>query len=214
MEVLVEGLKTGKKFPKQVKVWKLNKYEMVDFNDLNEYQKEREVQIAIVNTEGMIKSRQNWIKMMDALAVATLGTDLREVEQVAGPARIGSGEKKVGGSGRVLTSLYQDGARVYYNYTNDAGKVLKGWVGSAAWRKLLTPNLKKGVAFGLQPLYNTYMITGVDQMDDMKVYKKALKNAAIVFLVIISATAVLYTSVSILKNSIDQSREQRCEAIK
>ncbi|QYW02621.1 hypothetical protein CPT_Marzo_079 [Stenotrophomonas phage Marzo] len=136
MEVLVEGLKNGKKFPKQVKVWKLNKYEMVDFNDLNEYQKEREVQIAIVNTEGMIKSRQNWIKMMDALAVATLGTDLREVEQVAGPARIGSGEKKVSGSGRVLTSLYQDGARVYYNYTNDAGKVLKGWVGSAAWRKL------------------------------------------------------------------------------
>lgn len=136
LEVVLEGLKSGKKFPKQVKVWKLNKYEMVDFNDLGEYEKKREIQIAIVNVEGDIKSRQNWMKMMDALAVATLGTALREVEQVAGPARIERGEKKISGSGRVLTSLYQDGARVYYNYDNGAGKILKSWVGSSAWRKL------------------------------------------------------------------------------
>lgn len=48
-------------------------------------------------------------------------------------------------------------------------------------------------------------------MKDAKVYKKAAKHAAIVFLVISAATAVVYGGVSAASNSLDRDRVQHHE---
>ncbi|QFR57821.1 hypothetical protein CPT_Moby_073 [Stenotrophomonas phage Moby] len=130
---MIEALKAGTKRPLIVRNWR---GEDVKWEEANEYEQKRGIESAIWNMEGDVRGRENWMVQMNKLAEVTLGTELREVIQQAGPARIERGEKKVSGSGRVLTAMYQDKARVYYNFDNGAGKILKGWIGSSAWRKL------------------------------------------------------------------------------
>lgn len=95
------------------------------------YEQERAVEDEIRHCEYRAREGESFAAYLKRVADTYHGAPLTEVAKKVPAAQIQPGEKR-DKKGRVLTALYQDGARVYYR----TAESYKGWLGSRAWRDL------------------------------------------------------------------------------
>lgn len=145
---LAKELAEGKKFPKQAGSgnFVLEKNERghsrrvevyVPFADAPAYRQDAEVETAIYQAESRARMGEGFSNDLEQIVNKVHGTKLIEVEKKSPTAYIQPGEKRRRHSGScILTAKYQDGARVYYTYEGENGKIGQGWARSASWRKM------------------------------------------------------------------------------
>lgn len=131
----VEGLKSGKLVPQFVVRGYSRNRKQIPFAEADQFEKRDAIDSEIRQANYRIRAGKDFVIHMTYLANTIPGTPLRVVELSDGPAPIASGERRVTGSGLVLTCKYVERGRVYYSYGCD-GKKMTGWQGLSSWRKL------------------------------------------------------------------------------
>jgi hypothetical protein len=141
LEVDLQKMRDGKIVPKTIKTnrgeWVNGKFVsiVIAFSDATAYEQRNAVETMIYQTESRIRAGKSFAVSFLALVDKYHGQPLIEVKKPEAAPRIQAGEVRVDANGTVKTATIQDGARVYFNYTNSVGKTFKGWIGSRVWRQ-------------------------------------------------------------------------------
>lgn len=108
---------------------------MVEFSTLRHWEQIDALNSAVWQLRSRANAGEGFANQMAGLAYALHGTPLIEVPVEPGPSPIQYGEKRMDAYGNVMTAYRIDRGRVYWTREN-GGKNLRGWTGSAAWRRL------------------------------------------------------------------------------
>lgn len=135
-KVTPKEAKTGNKVKVEGKSYWQCEDEMVAFSEAPAHHQKEAIQSAAWNADQRAKMGESFCNDLERTANEYHGKPLIEVKRDAGPAPILSGEQRKDARGATLTVKRVDGARVYWNHTNAAGKIQNGWTGTQAFRKL------------------------------------------------------------------------------
>jgi hypothetical protein len=138
MLVRIAGLEAGTVKPEKANgtayVLKhgVRRYELVPFDQANEYAQVLAVRSEVGQLEHRERSGRAFVAFLAGVADARHGQPLREVERTAGPAPILPGERRKLPSGKDARARYTDRGRVYWVREPDG---FRGWSGTQSWRR-------------------------------------------------------------------------------
>lgn len=110
-------------------------YTRVPYAEASSYQQEDALRDAVWQAQHRADQGERIAEQLEMLANRVHGAPLIAAERAAAPAPIHYGEKRIGQTGEVLEVTEVRGVRVYWKLKR-ADKVLNGWSGTQAWRKL------------------------------------------------------------------------------